>query len=527
MKGFLLLAVLSLVLPAMAQTDLTRLAPQERLQRQERDLEAVARYRHGLEEAVRYVRSRPEMFAASGDRQVRLLSAEDREAVRRLWQRVLDYYLALDSTRRYHGDFAALDERRDQERSFRVMYSAFLASYGNALSLIAAFQNNSGIAPLLNEAVPELGLPAATYDRFKFRFLNVVKATEFAAMEATRKSFATDSDVARDVLINKDVAAILQAGKGNGQVMTLANGMNVIQKTAMKAWFPAQAGVAEWMGDVKVHRQTQSLISPQQAAELPAKLEPGDILLVRREWYLSNIGLPGFWPHAAIYIGTPQERAPYFNDPESRAWVRTQGESSGDLEKLLRARYPKAAETSVKEQEHGHVPRVIEAISEGVSFTSIEHAADGDSLVVLRPRLGKTEKATALLRAFGYAGRPYDFDFDFRTDSALVCTELVFKSYEAAAGMRGLSFPLVDVMGRVATPANEMARQFDQQYGTAAQQTDFILFLDGQESRRNAVNASLDAFRQSWRRPKWHVLVQDMPAGAHARKSDKLATLPK
>lgn len=522
MKRFLLAAILSLALPAMAQTALIRLEPQERLQRQTQDLEAVNRYRHGLEEAVKYVQSRPDIFSANKDRQVRLLSTEDREAVRRLWQRVLDYYLALDSTRRYHGDFAALDERRDQERSFRITYAAFLASYGNALSLIAAFQNNSGIPPLLNEAVPELGLPAATYDRFKFRFLNVVKATEFAAMEATRKSFASDGEVARDAAINKDVAAILQAGKGIGQMMTLANGMNVIQKTAMKAWFPAQAGVAEWMGDVKVHRQTQSLISQQQIAELPARLEPGDILLVRREWYLSNIGLPGFWPHAAIYVGTPQERAHYFGTPEVQAWVRGQGEASGDLERLLRMRYPQAAETSIKEQEHGHVPRVIEAISEGVSFTSIEHAADADSLVVLRPRLSKPEKATALLRAFGYAGRPYDFDFDFRTDSSLVCTELVFKSYEAAAGMRGLSFPLIDVMGRVATPANEMARQFDQQYGTSAQQTDFVLFLDGQENRRNAVNASLEEFRKSWRRPKWHVLVQDMPMNAGAKKDEKL-----
>ncbi|MGH9722018.1 MAG: protein tyrosine phosphatase, partial [Bryobacteraceae bacterium] len=110
--------------------------------------------------------------------------------------------------------------------------------------------------------------------------------------------------------------------------------------------------------------------------------------------------------------------------------------------------------------------------------------------------------------AFGYAGRPYDFNFDFLTDAALVCTELVYKSYEPAADMRGLRFPLVDVMGRKVTPANLLVRQFDEQFGTARQQFDLVLFLDGVERARKAIEASIDAFRASWKRPKWHILTE-------------------
>jgi hypothetical protein len=346
-------------------------------------------------------------------------------------------------------------------------------------------------------------------------------AAEFAGLEGARKVLgmrrADDAADEIEAAASRDAAAILEAGKGHGHVMTVANGVNVARKALHAAWFPAQAGVAEWMGDVKVYRPQRSLISAAQIAALGQHLEPGDILLVRREWYLSNIGLPGFWPHAAIYIGTADERARYFAEPDVRAWVRTQGEPSGDFDRLLASRYPKAHKDGAAPQEHGHLPRVLEAISEGVSFTTLEHAADADSLAVLRPRRGKVEKALALLRAYGYAGRPYDFDFDFRTDTALVCTELVFKSYEPAPGMRGLELPLLDIMGRRATPANEIARQFDAQYGTPAQQTELVLFLDGQEHRRSAEEASLATFRQSWQRPKWHVVAPQLSQALTAR----------
>jgi uncharacterized protein YycO len=153
--------------------------------------------------------------------------------------------------------------------------------------------------------------------------------------------------------------------------------------------------------------------------------------------------------------------------------------------------------------------RVIEAISEGVSLTALEHALDCDSMVVLRPRLSKVEKAQALLRAFHYVGRPYDFNFDFSTDAELVCTELVYKSYEPAAGFMGLKLPTVKMLGRQVTPANEFAKLFDAQYGKPEQQFDFVSFLDGRERTKNAVEASVENFRASWKRPKWHVLTRE------------------
>ena len=136
-------------------------------------------------------------------------------------------------------------------------------------------------------------------------------------------------------------------------------------------------------------------------------------------------------------------------------------------------------------------------------FTTLEHAAGADHVAALRPRLPAVEKAAALLRAFGYAGRPYDFNFDFRTDTALVCSELVYKAYEPGPGRQGLRLPLVDVLGRPVLPPSEVARLFDAELGTPAAQLDLVRFLDGREAVGVAVEGDVEGFRRSWRRPKW------------------------
>jgi hypothetical protein len=123
-------------------------------------------------------------------------------------------------------------------------------------------------------------------------------------------------------------------------LLTAKNALKVVQDGAGTAWLPIQTGVSEWMGDTKVYRTGRSLISPAQVEQLKKLLQPGDVLLERREWYVSNVGLPGFWSHAALYIGTVEDRRAFFADAATQAWVKQQGEPSGDLELLLQTRYP-------------------------------------------------------------------------------------------------------------------------------------------------------------------------------------------
>ncbi len=457
--------------------------------------EEVVVYRDGARRVNEFLASRPDVFPAAKSAPSRLLGADEREEARAAWKAMSEYVLALDSVAKAHKDWWKLSGPARAD-ALLISAASYLAGYRAALDFLDRVENEPALHPLLDEPAPDTGLPAGTFSRFKFRFLNVARAAEFAALQAQLTAFPSAAYPDLLKAVEEDGKRIFAHGGGRGPTLTAKNGLKIIESAAFAAWFPVQTGVSEWMGDTKVHRKDRSLVSPKQIEALTAKLEPGDILLERREWYLSNVGLPGYWPHAALYVGTPEQRKAYFGP---------------DFEAKLSSRAPAAYRQSLA-GEHGHPFRVVEAISEGVSFTTMEHSADADAVAALRPRLSKTEKAEAVLRAFAYQGRPYDFNFDFTTDAALVCTELVFKSYEPTKSLTGLKLPVVRMLGRFATPANLVAKMFDEEHGKPGAQLDFIAFLDGNERLNGAVEAGVDEFRRSWTRPKWHIITAAAPA---------------
>jgi hypothetical protein len=417
--------------------------------------------------------------------------------------------LILDSISQSYEDYKYHKDERVRKLAFRIAYAAFLARYRYVLDFLQVTERNPQFHTLLNKHIAELGLEQGTYAEIKYRYLHIAIATEFTRLTIAYRLIGEEPGFPLNQGIKDDQAIIWEYGKGKGIKQTIKNGVQVVKDSSFKAFFPIQKGVSEWMGDVRVRRPHQSLISTDQIRSLQAHLEPGDVLLERREWYLSNIGLPGFWPHAALFIGTPEQRRNYFQADEIKAWVLHQGIANGEFETLLEQRYPEAYAEILATHENDQLTRIIEAVSEGVVFTSLEHSADADSLAVLRPRLDKLDKAKAILQAFHYSGRPYDFNFDLLTDNELVCTELVYKAYEANGDKAGITLPVVEILGRLTTPANEIVKQFDQNYDTPKQQFDLVLFLDGHEKTRIALESNLATFRQSWKRPKWHILMQD------------------
>lgn len=456
------------------------------------DADRLSRLTYRLENIVRGAQSSG--ILSLGDEKNEVVKR--RTELRVIFRNFLDHALAIDRIREKHSHREGLDEFPHMVASL-MSYAADLALYINTAKFLADTAGRTAYDRVLMESNSRV--PKDAWHNLKTNFnlqpwhrpLVLIKAKH----ELRKKTYAK-LDIKKHFptmmkYIRYAEPQMLSLGADRAPIIAIKGGVAAIARGFSQLVFPAQAKIAEWMGDTKTKHIGQSLISQAQIKQMRPKLRAGDILLERRNWYLSNIGLPGFWPHAALYLGTPKELAKALG-PKILA--------------ELKQSYPQVSEQWKGRDNHGDAHRVIEAMSEGVVFTSIEHSADADYVAVLRPKLTAEEIGQAIQRAFSYHGRPYDFEFDFITDKTLVCSELIYKAYEPRKGFRGIKIPLVALLNRPTLPANDIAKMFATQLGTKAQQLEFIYFLDGNEASSSAIIGNQKSFRESHTRSKWDIM---------------------
>jgi len=471
-----------------------------------KDLVDIAVCEYGIESILLYIQQNEHEWGLTDDQRMKILSQEQRHDLLIAWTGLLEYFDRLEYIKQAHRDIITADGEQIIVDEFLPYYYAFLTQYRYGLQLLDLLDRNKAMHTILNESLPDLGLEEKSYKKFKLQFLSVATATEFVALNVINKQADRPDDDLFDRKIQGAVRYIYSIGRTKGIEITFANAVQIISDAAFTVWYPVQKNLALLLTRKKLWRWNRHLISRDDIADMGAQLRPGDIIVRRREWYLTNMGIPGFWTHSAMFIGTPEDRKNLLINDEITEWVHAQGIESGNYEELLEVTYPETYATSISIQE-AHYPRIIEAIKEGVVFNSIENALAGDGIGVLRPRLSNKEKAIAIYRAFQFSGRPYDYNFDFLTDSSMVCSEVIFKSYEPSEGYGGIIFETINGLGRIGIMPNHLVRQFDENYGTDTQQLDFVLFYDGNEKMGKSLPSSLEQFRQSWRRPDWYVLT--------------------
>ncbi|MBU0551782.1 protein tyrosine phosphatase [Myxococcota bacterium] len=438
------------------------------------------------------------------------LTPDERAFLLPLWASMIDHFLA----------FRALKERfllhwRDAGegdegpvKCLTIGLHAHTEQLRVAFTLFGLVGSNEALRAALNEATPEYGVSAGFLDRLAIEVaapqaLMMVQIGAELLEQRSDKMFRGESEVEQQ-LIN-GIKHTLEATKEIERLYR-RHGMDLVRETVRiivtnelnRAIDPVVKDIALWLGDTRVRHANTSLIHEADLDALLPRLAPGDIIVERRNWYLSNLGLPGFWPHSALFIGAPSELAATFDaDPDLLA-AFPEG-----LSAYLAQTYPQAW-AAFNEGEGDETRRVIEAVSEGVIFSSLYHSCLADYVGVMRPRLTPLEKARAIARSFSHWGKPYDFDFDFLTQSEMVCSEVVYTSYQApSAEGRSLDITLSEIMGRITLPPNDIVRQLDAAYDQPDRQLDFVAFLEGIEADHAAYERDVAAFRASWLRPKW------------------------
>jgi hypothetical protein len=343
-----------------------------------------------------------------------------------------------------HADGLVEIEADDPANTSPEKDQRFLIAFASALLLVDAARFIRSLAdgrPVvrkkLNEPVPSFGLDGGTYDSVQKSLLSARKGLRllqardyFRRNQRRLRSAASASDTAdamRGVLeiiehharrINVPWFRFLFLKCGTTWDRFLRR---VGRRLYQRSVYNLQQFGSEMVADVYVRPGHQPQLDPHVKSQLLEHLRPGDVLIVRKQFALTNYFLPGFWPHAALYLG--------------------------ELDDLQRLGMPGNEQVDRRwKQMHrigGHL--VLEAMKDGVRLRSIASAFAVDSIVVVRPALDEADVGRALARVMKHEGKSYDFDFDFGRSDRLVCTEVVYRAYD---GIGPIQFSLKQRAGR-------------------------------------------------------------------------------
>ena len=206
---------------------LTKLSGPELQVRFASDLQQIEVERVGLQKVISFMQSRTDIFPAESPKEPRLLRREEKEVAWGAWQRFGDYIAALQSVADYHADYFRL-KGMDREDSFLIGTAAMLGSYRLALEFIDRVEKNPELDKVLNDAVTEFGIPAGSYAKLKFKFLNVAMATQFSARATLMKTFTGERQPELRKHIQSDSDFLWKAGKGQGTLLTAKNAVKVV-----------------------------------------------------------------------------------------------------------------------------------------------------------------------------------------------------------------------------------------------------------------------------------------------------------
>lgn len=329
---------------------------------------------------------------------------------------------------------------------FLVGFGAGLTLYRRALQLVEAYEHVPLVRAKLNEPEPRFDLPVGFFDevirtygafgnyrllqrgnRDWRRFRKEVSRYPFAGDEAWQW---LDQYIRRERRIARSLFWHVVRYRVKHDWRSLwSTTFRPINRTR----YSLRATIGERFAGYYVSGGNNPALRPELLKSLRSLLKPGDVLLVRAEGKLTSTLLPGFWAHAAIYIGGRKELEAVdqnlVHDPRiQRHWENVKPDG-------------------------GPYGQVIEAIAPRVLINGLERCLVADHVAVLRPVLSEAQRAEALVEAFSHLGKDYDFEFDFNITHRVVCTELVYRSFHRRGD---IAFTLTKRLGRYTLTGDDL-----------------------------------------------------------------------
>lgn len=340
-------------------------------------------------------------------------------------------------------------EVRDEPDAVR-----FLAAFAGALVLIdgARFirdemHDRPVVRNKLNEPEPHFGIEAGCYDKIQQSLTTPAHAwhlyhanQHFENNETTlAEATAADPDAQQVYELVVRLRERLQVratqfATARARVQARRLRTRVQRDLVGRAMYGLQKAVSSMVSGVYVRPSHVPRLPASVVSELEEILEPGDILVTRKEHAATNYFLPGYWPHAALFVGDAQRltmRQLHTHKNVTSHWDELVG---------LDLAQPR---------------RVVESMKDGVRVRSLAVTLECDAITVLRPKLTAATLDEVVSRAFFHVGKAYDFDFDFSRSDRMVCSEVVYRSFDGVADTR---FELKKRAGRLTLAPEDIIR---------------------------------------------------------------------
>lgn len=325
---------------------------------------------------------------------------------------------------------------------FLIAYTAACVLVDAARFLREVFGDHAAVLAKLNEPEPAFGIPGLVYNTVQRSLTSprhawqIYQANQYFGQHRRYLSDAAGEDewFRRLWAIIERLRHRLAVSTSDYAAARLAVRAHQIENMARTAGHAIMYALQEMAGRVMSTLNLAPALPLHIDVAVCRLLEPGDVLVTRREHAVTNYFLPGYWPHAALFLGDAKSLDRMQMSPQERLskWSAT-----------------------LADDEEAEPGRVLEALKDGVMIRSLRSPLSCDAVAVIRPRLAPDDIARALARGLSHAGKPYDFDFDFARSDRLVCTEVVYRSYD---GLTGIQFELTRRAGRMTFAADDLLK---------------------------------------------------------------------
>ncbi len=289
--------------------------------------------------------------------------------------------------------------------------------YENAAVLQEMTTAIPGMKDLLNQADPSQGIPAHLWDHIEQEYASPDHRHLFKAGLKFLGSHQPSAEHPDPFLtyVGEELSGMAAAAQIRDEPLhqryvrllrhyesrTVATGLTGLQQSKVQT----SKGFGNLVGAFEF-RKGKLYDQPQWVDFVNERLQPGDVLLEKTPFRVTDKFIPGHFGHVALYVGTPEQ-------------LKTLG--LWDHLSII----PYHAELS-----RGRT--IVEALRDGTQINSVPHFLNIDDLAILRPKPGsipREDVLQAIQLAFTHIGKKYDFGFDTNTWDTIVCSELAFQTY--------------------------------------------------------------------------------------------------